>query len=563
MKNIFSKSRRKSIFLYGLKEELRLIADLIYRSERVPYAEPVPTNEALSGKPQGIKNWEDAEQLTKALSSSPSFDTVPKEFVCYDGLRTLGCGLQNLLSLQEWIDFVAHRLRRQGVDLITYRSTWRSPEKHLAIFRREVSDSGRTIRFRKNRSGREIITNLPAKVIHRGKLVNRDLTSKYVNTVNGIRKTTPGLEKDWTRTFHFFGASEAYGAHLKDDETVPSFFSSLVHEICERVLNHGMGGVNFIDVVGRLLSSNFQRGDVVFLTMPFTGEQLEDHEFILDDDCFFDSYHLNAIGAGKAANLLFENLEERRLVREFDLEALAKAEDIISIYKRAICEIEAAEFEGSDVEAYLTYLDAKVPGLIERQGNRIYGSVAVNCNPITKGHLTLIEYAAKSVDHLFVLVIEEDKSTVSFEDRFNMVRDVCAEFENITTLRGGKFVCTEYIALEYFVKGEEQPENIDFSLESFYFGTFIAPKLGVTKIFLGDEPSCDVTRQYNDHMDATMPTYGIDLTIIPRKADSDGVPISASSVRKLIQENNWEAVEDMVPPLAYSYMRSQPILRQT
>lgn len=563
VKKLFRKnSKHKRVFLYGLKEEVQLIGDLVFGDERVPYAEPPSNQEELVTIPKGVEGWYDAEALSIRLSKSLNLSEIPREFVSYAGLRALGSGLQNLLDLKDWIAFLEYRLQKLGVELVTYMSIWENQERQKEVFRREISQAGRPVRIRKARSALEIVTNLPPKVIHRGKLVNHDLTSKFVNTVNGIRVTTPAIEEKWEKTFHFFGASEVYGAHLKDSETVASFFSPLAARDNFRVLNHGMGGVNFIDIIGRLLSTNFMRGDVVFLTVPFTGHQLADIEIGLPSDCFLDSYHLNAQGAEKVSSILFESFGEySHPSRKIDEAQRELAGEIVNVYKAVICEIEASEFEGSDLEAYEAYLDSEISKIQKSDDVKIFGSVAVNCNPITKGHLALIQYAASSVDYLFVLVIEEDKSAVSFSDRFNMVQDVCADIENVKVLRGGKFVCTEYIAPEYFVKDEEQPENVDFSLESFYFGNYIAPKLGVTRIFLGEEPSCNVTQQYNDHMAATMPSYGIELTIIPRIANEDGQIISASKVRKLIAKKDWELVKTMVPDRALTYMQKHPVLR--
>ena len=42
------------------------------------------------------------------------------------------------------------------------------------------------------------------------------------------------------------------------------------------------------------------------------------------------------------------------------------------------------------------------------------GAVVVNCNPFTNGHLYLIENAAQREDNLYVFVVKEDRSIISF-----------------------------------------------------------------------------------------------------------------------------------------------------
>ena len=176
-----------------------------------------------------------------------------------------------------------------------------------------------------------------------------------------------------------------------------------------------------------------------------------------------------------------------------------------------------------------------------------FGSVAVNCNPITKGHLHLIEYAAKEVDFLYVLVIEEDKSKFSFKDRLYLVKKACSNLHNVKVIKGGKFVCTEYILPEYFYKDKYNSEDIDISMEAYFFGEHIAPSLDIKKIFLGDEPICKVTNSYNKQMSKMMETYDIKVEIIDRISTNDGDLISASTVRKLLDQKKFIELKKFLP----------------
>lgn len=55
-----------------------------------------------------------------------------------------------------------------------------------------------------------------------------------------------------------------------------------------------------------------------------------------------------------------------------------------------------------------------------------------------------------------------------------------------------------------------------------------------------------ITRQYNNKMLEILPRYGIDVDIIKRKEVENQV-ISASKVRKLIEENKIEEIRKFVP----------------
>ena len=59
---------------------------------------------------------------------------------------------------------------------------------------------------------------------------------------------------------------------------------------------------------------------------------------------------------------------------------------------------------------------------------------------------------------------------------------------------------------------------------------------------------------------APMPQYQIDLTIIPRKLDGGGQPISASRVRSLIRLGQWSEISQLVPPRVFTYLQENNVL---
>ena len=53
--------------------------------------------------------------------------------------------------------------------------------------------------------------------------------------------------------------------------------------------------------------------------------------------------------------------------------------------------------------------------------------------------------------------------------------------------------------------------------------------------------------------------YGIDFIEIPRKEINETV-ISASKVRELLKEHDWEAISQLVPPVTLEYLKQGDIL---
>ena len=112
---------------------------------------------------------------------------------------------------------------------------------------------------------------------------------------------------------------------------------------------------------------------------------------------------------------------------------------------------------------------------------------------------------------------------------------------NVEVLPSGKFIISQRTFSGYFSKEELQDAVVDSSEDVEIFGKEIAPTLGITVRFAGEEPTDNVTRQYNETMREILPRYGIEFREIPRKT-FDGKPISASTV---------------VPPTTLNYLRGR------
>ena len=183
----------------------------------------------------------------------------------------------------------------------------------------------------------------------------------------------------------------------------------------------------------------------------------------------------------------------------------------------------------------------------------VNGAIVMNCNPFTKGHQYLIEYAAKQVDYLYIFVVQEDKSYFKFSDRLRLVEKGTAHIPNVKVIPSGKFIISSTTFSEYFDKANLKGTTIDTSMDVEIFGKHIAPALDISVRFVGEEPLDPITNQYNQSMKRILPKYGIQLWEIPRK-ESDGNVISASRVRKCLEEKKWEEVKELVPQTTYNFL---------
>lgn len=181
------------------------------------------------------------------------------------------------------------------------------------------------------------------------------------------------------------------------------------------------------------------------------------------------------------------------------------------------------------------------------------GSIVMNCNPFTLGHQHLIEYAAKTVDYLYIFAVEENKSEFLFQDRFAMIVEGTRHLENVTVVPSGEFILSHQTLAVYFLKEQKVDAKVDASQDLEIFGRYIAPPLHISVRFVGEEPLDAVTRQYNEQMKQILKLHSIELIEIPRK-EWGGNVISASKVRKCLKLKEYDVIQEIVPRTTYEYL---------
>jgi [citrate (pro-3S)-lyase] ligase len=180
--------------------------------------------------------------------------------------------------------------------------------------------------------------------------------------------------------------------------------------------------------------------------------------------------------------------------------------------------------------------------------------LVVNCNPFTLGHRAVVAKAAGENAAAVVMVVEEDRSLFPFDVRLDLVRQGLADYPNVLVLPGGKYVISAATFPGYFTRGEETV-LAQTRLDATIYARYIAPALGVTCRYVGDEPYCEVTSAYNRAMQEIMPGHGVGVKVMPRLAVA-GEAVSASRVRDLIRDADWDEVKRLVPETTYDYLRS-------
>ena len=177
------------------------------------------------------------------------------------------------------------------------------------------------------------------------------------------------------------------------------------------------------------------------------------------------------------------------------------------------------------------------------------GVVVMNCNPFTLGHRYLIEQAAKQVERLYVMVVREDCSLFAYTERKAMVEQGVADIENVNVIDGSNYAISRATFPTYFLKRLDDAADTQMQLDLDLFRRHIAPALGATVRFVGTEPTDQLTRRYNQLMHEAL----TDVREIDRLA-KDGNAVSASRVRKAMEEGDMNTIRQLVPPTTLPYI---------
>ena len=407
-----------------------------------------------------------------------------------------------------------------------------------------------------------------APIIKATKILHPNFNNGIVSVLNGLR-TTKYQPKEPKKRVIFCGASTTFSTGVSDEDTLVSQIQkevSLYHDDV-KLENHGVIGMNLLLAINHLTQININKNDVVVLFDfdefgTFKDESIK--KIDLNDiergkDFFTDltkrSCHFSPKGNKKLAKiitneLILPSVIEKEVEQDSNLILCLKISKVLDNFKYYLYKQTAQLCESGEMKEYLDML-----GNHTVSNELKVGSVAVNCNPITNGHMHLLKYASEQVDKLFIFVIEEDQSFFKFKDRLHLVTESTKHLNNVTVLPGGKFICTELTYPDYFDKDEQREVIADASMEAWFFCEYIAKKLNIKTIFLGNEPTCKVTRQYNQKMQELLPDYNIDVDIIERISAGKQV-ISASKVRACLKERDFETIKKIVPAPTYDFLKN-------
>ena len=405
----------------------------------------------------------------------------------------------------------------------------------------------------------ELLEDPKTKMNLDGTTIMADNDNPLIRIKYGKRATAYQLEH-FQNKIYFVGSCHDEGIDAPYDKTIESYLQKILNEnnLPYRVENESQRYWHrYQDIFYTLNNLTPSPGDIIF--MWFDNMKLKDFPFFDASDAFDLPHnykeifcikgHFNELGYKLLAEKYFEYLMKNNFFRDTDLKYPNPAQPYLHRYGIPL-QFEAGgskSFVNEDLEAYKKTLRSKKMPI---------GALVMNCNPFTLGHQYLVEYAAARVTKLYLFVVEEDKSEFPFADRIELVRQGVKHIPNVEVLPSGKFIISQQTFSGYFNKASLQDVAVDSSEDVEIFGKEIAPTLGITIRFAGEEPTDNVTRQYNETMKEILPRYGVEFCEIPRKIFGDE-PISASIVRKALKAGDFDKIKNLVPDTTLLYLRGR------
>lgn len=387
----------------------------------------------------------------------------------------------------------------------------------------------------------------------------KDTDERSLQRIKNGRRVTAYQPTQFKNRIYFVGSCHHYGIHAPFDKTIESYLQKLLNEknLLYRVENESQRYFGrYQDIFYNLNKLTPSPGDILFvwihdlvgINLPFcdVADAFDPpHDY---REIFCTQGHINELGYKILAEKYFAFLTKNNFFSNVEFK-YATPPPVRHRYGIPP-QFEAGGLKnscGAELETYKQKLRA----------SRIQiGAIVMNCNPFTLGHQYLVEYASAQVVKLYIFVVEEDKSEFPFEDRIELVRQGVKHLSNVEVLPSGKFIISQQTFSGYFNKAQLQDVTVDSSEDVEIFGKEIAPTLGITIRFAGEEPTDSVTRQYNETMKNILPRHGVEFREIPRKTFGDKV-ISASIVREALKRGDFDRIKNLVPMTTYLYLRGR------
>jgi len=179
------------------------------------------------------------------------------------------------------------------------------------------------------------------------------------------------------------------------------------------------------------------------------------------------------------------------------------------------------------------------------------GAIVLNANPVTNGHIKLVEYASKYHDLLLLFLVEEEKSWLSYVERTSLLFISTQYLGNVKILPSTEYLVSSATFPNYFLKDNVSRYEYMEMVDPLIFKKYFMPIFNIKKRYIGTEIKPYMV-SYNN---ALVKALDGKIEVIKRYEDN-GVIISSSHVRELIYSDGVDAVLKYIPKQAQTLFKN-------
>ncbi|PKK99206.1 MAG: [citrate (pro-3S)-lyase] ligase [Tenericutes bacterium HGW-Tenericutes-2] len=180
-------------------------------------------------------------------------------------------------------------------------------------------------------------------------------------------------------------------------------------------------------------------------------------------------------------------------------------------------------------------------------------AIVMNCNPVTLGHLYLIEKCASQNDNVLIFLVEENKSVFPYEVRYELLTKSTKHLTNVHILPSTPYIISTATFPTYFLKETSEKSYAYMNLDISIFQKYFVPIFSIDFRYVGSEPLDPATNAYNETMKKILQDK---LVVIERLRNKQDV-VSASLIRKLAKEKKYDLIKFYTPVATYKFLKSK------
>jgi [citrate (pro-3S)-lyase] ligase len=248
---------------------------------------------------------------------------------------------------------------------------------------------------------------------------------------------------------------------------------------------------------------------------------------------------------------LIDRLNERKITKYFLYTKPEHLAIFSSLHFSLIIQTDSiALFENSTYTIRERLIDLKKTLKLERGTT---ASIVMNCNPVTKGHLYLIEKCASQQDNVIIFLVEENLSIFPFQVRYKLLKKATSHLRNVHILPSTPYIISAATFPTYFLKEVNSASQIFMNLDILIFKMYFMDIFNIDFRYAGTEPLDPLTRQYNETMHRILKDQWISID----RLSQDHHIISASLVRRLARDQKFRSLKPFVPGVTYRFLVSR------